>query len=961
MLDALSDIGLGYLRLGQPSPTLSGGEAQRVKLAKFLGRGRLAGRLMVLDEPSTGLHPADISGLLAVFDRLVRSGATLIVIEHNPDIIRAADWIVDLGPGAGPEGGRLLYAGPFRGLLNARGSLTAQALRKENELTPAPARDRTGRAARSSEILIQGARANNLRNLNARFPKGKLTVVTGVSGSGKSSLVSEVLEAEAKKRFLETLSLYERQAVKEGPETQADAVKGLRVSLSIEPYVSRMYNPRSDVGLITDASHHLAVLLAGTGERACPSCGKPLRRGGPRWECGRCGTQGLLPEPRHFSPRTYAAACPACHGVGSFQGPKPEKLIIHPDKPLCGGAMYSPGFFPHGYLCKPFNGGYDIVQALAERHGFDTHSTPWNRMGKAARKAFLFGEEEPLDVTFRNRAGMSRRREVHFKGFYGWVRDWDVTGTYTERRPCGECGGSRLRPEYSSVTLAGRPVMELNGMSLSELGRTLARLSLDADTLSSRSLHTITERLSFLSRVGLGYLHLGRLTASLSAGEAQRVRLAGLLGSGLTALTVILDEPTRGMHPSEVEALARALGELRDAGNTVIVVEHDLTLIRRADRIIEMGPGAGVNGGRIVARGAPEKVAAGKSLTGRWLRDPSLRGRPIGKTPSRRTPRGWLTIEDPSENNLKGGEARIPLGVLCGVCGVSGSGKSTLLIDTLGRALAPRKHTTSIAREPVEPGAHRAIIGAPRRTLIIDQARAGLGSPLAFLGLEPVFKRLYAKSGAARELGLDAAAFGRKCTACRGSGSQWIDMGFLPDVSVPCEPCRGTGYPREAREILLRGASLPQLVSRTIDEVYALWHDNEAVTRPLGLCRDAGIGYLTLNQKSLSGGEAQRLKMAGELMRKSGQDTLLLLDEPTVGLHAEDVLRLAAHLSRIVDGGWSVVVIEHNPILLSCCDWLIEMGPGGGPDGGRIIAEGAPREISGARTPTAPYIAEILG
>jgi len=972
VLDALADIGLGYLSLGQPSPTLSGGEAQRVKLARYLGRASLSGSVLVLDEPSTGLHPADLAGLLAVFDRLVRAGATLVVVEHDLDVIRAADWAVDLGPGAGEEGGRVLYAGPAAGLAHAPGSATALALRTEKRLKPRgkAGRPSAGTTKRDSWITVEGASAHNLKNVTARFPKGRITAVTGPSGSGKSSLVADVLEAEARKRFLETLSMYERQAVKEGPEVQARAVRGLGVALSIAPSIPGAYNPRSDVGVAADLTRHLAVLLSAFGRRECPRCGAELSRrpadSGPggSWLCGKCGPQGALPEPRHFMPRAYEAACPACHGVGSRQAPRPEKLIVRPERPLCGGAMHSPGFFPQGYLCRPGNGGYDMVQALARRHGFEPSATPWNRMTKRAQEAFLFGEEEPLHVAFRSKSGRIHERDVTYRGFYGFLGDWDVTGTYSEKVACPACGGSRLRPEYATVRLAGLSPGDMAALPFSGLIEALRRTALRPSTRiiatvapeqAASSLEAVREKLSFLSSVGLGYLSAGRLTATLSAGEAQRVNLAGLLGSGLTALTVLLDEPSRGLHPREVEALAAALEGLRDRGNTVIVVEHDLALIRRADWILDMGPGAGTKGGRIVAQGKPSEVARADSPTAPWLR-----GRGGAASPGAARPARWLVIRAPRENNLAGRDVRIPVDALCGVCGVSGSGKSTLVVDTLGRALAPRRHTTSVAREPLEPGRHDGILDAPERAVVVDQSRAGMGNVLSCLGLEAVIRRLYAGGPDARALGLTAAELGRGCRACHGTGSVRMDMGFLPDVSTPCEACGGTGYPAEIRGVSCRGWSLPRFTSLTAEEALAVWADEESMARPLGLCLQAGLGYLVLRQSSLSGGEAQRLKMVGELMRRERPGTLYILDEPTLGLHPDDVASLVSLLRRLVENGHGAVVVEHNPQLLASCDWLIEMGPGGGPAGGRVIAQGTPRELARRKTPTAPYIAEML-
>ena len=477
-----------------------------------------------------------------------------------------------------------------------------------------------------------------------------------------------------------------------------------------------MYNRRATVGTATELSHHLAVLLATVGERSCLVCGTSDDARAPSWHCPACGTSAPLASSRHFLSSTYASACLTCHGVGTLQTPNPAKLIIHPERPLCAGAMYSPGFFPKGYLGEPYNQGYYLVRAIAERYGFDPDRTPWNEMSPQAQHAFLFGDPEPIRVNAEGRSGRRRTFTTTFPGFYGWVRDWDVGGTYTDTVACPECGGSRLRREYLSVTLGGRNIHELSMMQLSELARVLEDDLLPQTPLPAvrASLDTARRRLRFLSQVGLGYLHLDRVASTLSAGEAQRARLAGLLGSGLTSLTVLLDEPTRGLHPSEVEALLAALAALRDEGNTVIVVEHDPLIIRAADFLIEMGPGAGTAGGEVVAQGAPVDFIKSQAVTAAWLRGERRAGPDDGSMRPRREPKGWLTIRGARANNLTGETIRLPLGVLAGICGVSGSGKSTLLIDTLGRALAPRKQTTSVAHEPIEPGEHDAIEGRAR-------------------------------------------------------------------------------------------------------------------------------------------------------------------------------------------------------------------------------------------------------
>jgi excinuclease ABC subunit A len=1008
ILRALTDVGLGYLPLGQPSPTLSGGEAQRVKLTKYLGRSRLVDRLLVLDEPSTGLHPQDLAGLLVVLDRLVRAGATIVVVEHNTDVIRAADWILDLGPGAGPAGGQVLYAGPPAGLQTVSASVTGKALREEISVQPRTPTDMPA-SPRADHIAIRNARANNLKGVSVDIPKGMLTVVTGLSGSGKSSLVSDVLEAEARRRYLESLSMYERQGVREGPEAPVDSVSGLGVTLTVSGLQAHLWSAlshftrRASVGRASELSHHLAILLANLGERTCLACGTMMARGDdsahfmrgrddPRraeeWVCAGCGATAPVAEPRHFSTTNYASACDECTGVGILLQPQPEKLIIHPEKPLCAGAMYSPGYWPQTYLCKDTG----IAQALGNRYGFDPSATPWDEMSEEARQAFLYGAEEPITCTYRSKShGRLVTHTSPWHGFYGgWVRDWDVHGTYTKQAECPSCGGAGLRPEYLTVRLAGHNMHQLSEMPLDRLSRVLDRLPLPSGVPPAvkRSRETARRRLRFLRKVGLGYLSLIRPSGTLSAGEAQRIQLASILGSGLTSLTLLLDEPSRGMHPSELEALRDVLGELRDEGNTVIVVEHDLLLIRAADYVVDMGPGAGVLGGEVVAAGTPQDVADSGSHTGRWLRaeagaafavgsvgqeDPDPLS-PVARLSAgrngRRKPKDWLVIRGARENNLRGETVEIPRGTLVGVCGVSGSGKSTLLIDTLGRALVRRVHSSSFAREPVDPGAHDAIEGAPPRALLVDQAKRGIRSPAVFLGLTKPLLKLYAASEDAQALGLDEKQLGRPCSVCKGRGVNRIEMGFLPDVFIECETCQGTGFLPEAWQVRLRGVALPQINALTMGEVHDLFPDEIKIARPLKMAQEVGLGYLVWRQPSftLSGGEVQRLKIVKELAafagafagRKTTTETLYILDEPTVGQHMEDIVRLLQVLHRLVAAGHTVVIVEHHPHALAACDWLIELGPGGGPEGGQVIATGTPEEVAASGTPTAPYLREVL-
>jgi excinuclease ABC subunit A len=476
--------------------------------------------------------------------------------------------------------------------------------------------------------------------------------------------------------------------------------------------------------------------------------------------------------------------------------------------------------------------------------------------------------------------------------------------------------------------------------------------------LAVASWETINRRLQFLTRVGLGYLHLLQPTSAISAGEAQRIKLAGLMGSGLTSLTVLLDEPTRGMHPREVDELLAALIEMRDEGNTVIVVEHEEQIIRAADFLLDLGPGSGSLGGQIVASGKPETVAAADTTTARWLRG----DRRFDLRRKRRQPERWLTILEPRANNLKGEDVQIPLDVLVGVCGLSGSGKSTLIIDILGRALAPKKHTTSVASEQIDPGQHHSIEGAPAKTVVIDQTKAGLVSPATFLNLDRPLRLFFAGGEDAAAKGITEKELRRSCSSCSGRGINRIDMGFLPPVYSACESCRGTGYLPDAWAVCRRGCSLPELGSMTLDELFEIFGDVKGLSGPLSAAKAVGVGYLVLQQsgRSLSGGEAQRLKIAGEMKKKTSPQTLYLLDEPTVGQHLEDVLRLNQVLHRLIDAGHGALVVEHHPHLLASCDWLIELGPEGGPGGGRVIAAGTPEQLSMLGTPTAPYLREVL-
>ncbi len=948
IFSALLGVGLGYIRLDQPSPTLSGGEAQRIKLAKHLGASSLKGTVLVLDEPSTGLHPSDTAKLIGFLKEMRDAGSTVVCIEHNTDFIRTADHLIELGPGAGLEGGRLLFQGPPGKLAELGGTPTADVLNRTVQRWSG--QNQSG-GKTADAIKITGASANNLKGIDLEFRKGLIHAVTGVSGSGKSSLVRDVLEAEARKRYLETLSVYERQNVSGGRDGQADSVTGLGLALSVGS--DRFtFSRRATIGSVTRLSRSAAVLLSRCGTVMCVSCGSGMDRTGESALCGKCGKAATVPEPGYFLPSTYGAACLTCHGVGTLQEPEPEKLIIHPEKTLCGGAMYSPGFFPKGYLCKPGNGGYDTLQALSARYGFDPMETPWNRMSESARHAFLFGDPEPMEVQFRSKSGRSYRRKAAFPGFYGWIGDWDTGGTYTERVVCPECGGAKLRPEYLAVRLDGADARTLDIMPITELKQLLSGISVPEGPPyhADYELKSVLRRLEFLDIAGLGYASLSREASTLSAGETQRIRLAGLLGSGLTGITVLLDEPSRGLHPRETKGLVNCLRGLKDRGNTVIVIEHDPDIIKAVDMCWEFGPGSGSSGGRIIASGPPETV------TGRGLTGPEESGTRVYRRPDI-----WMRIRGARGNNLKIDEQNQPLGRYSGSLGVSGSGKGALRFDTIEKVLNPLTHTTSVPREPLDPEPYNELLGAPADTLVVDQSSLGNTSPAAYLGVDRIIKKHF--RDAAEEAGLNPDDVLNPCGVCGGSGTVRTDLGFLPSVREICDVCGGSGFPPETSSIRIKGISLSRCMSMTLDDLASFFGHDRKLRIMLDSAATCGIGYLTARQpgRTLSGGERQRLRIASVLSKRKNRETLFILDEPTVGLHRENARELAAVLDGLAENGNSVIVIEHSMEFLARCDWLIELGPEGGPDGGRIIFQGTPRELAAAETPSSFFMREVLG
>jgi excinuclease ABC subunit A len=948
ILEPLRDLGLGYITLGQPSPSLSGGEAQRVRLAQAVAKAR-PGDLVLLDEPTTGLHPADLDRLLGTLRRLTDHGCTVVVVEHQRDLIEHSDWNIELGPGGGPAGGRLLRCGVPRAV---------------EEPPPRP-RARPRSRPRSADVIrVRGARAHNLRDVDVDFAKDRFTVVTGVSGSGKSSLVGDVVAAEATRRLLECLSVYERESVREGPEAPVDSLTGLGPTTVIDgstKITTRSEAARASVGRASGLDRLVALLLARAGVRTCLACqGEAVRPVSPapesKWVCEDCGTLAVPVEPRHFT-GSPAALCQRCLGLGTQRRLQPEKAVRRPEAPICAGCFGSSALLD--YFCQEKTYGSSSMRAFAERHKFDPKTTPWSELGEDVRRAFLFGDPEPFplrpdsDGKVRVADGFGAGDRWYWRGLNHWAPS-DLGSSWTEATACPACQGKRLRAAYLTVRLGGRDRADLFTMPLAELEGVLGSLDRPDDELAANALATALHRLRFLTTVGLGYLHLDRTIWTLSAGETQRIKLAYVLGGGLLGMTVLLDEPSRGLHPAEVATLARALTELRDAGNTVIAVEHDATLIRSADDVIEIGPGPGPAGGRVI------DIASEESVTRAVLEGQVTVPRRSG---ARRRTAAWMQVTGARENNLRDLDVRIPLGVQVGVCGVSGSGKSSLVVDTIALALAPPKTALGGGKAVrAAAGDHDAIAQAPARTVFADQTLASISSPGMFLGLIDAVRKAFAGSEAVREQGIEAADLTYDCDACKGRGHWQDGMWFLPSVTQTCEACGGSGYRREIAQLAERGRTLAEIEGLTIAELLAEWGDLAAVRRMGNAAIALGLGYLVVRQPgwSLSGGEAQRLKLAKELGRPSRSGTLYVLDEPTVGLQASDVAVLAGALNRLVEAGNTVLVVEHDPLLLATCDWLIELGPRGGEEGGKVIFEGTPEDLAKASTPTAPYLLDIL-
>jgi excinuclease ABC subunit A len=1106
-LQTLHDVGLDYVKLGQPSPTLSGGEAQRIKLARELVKRSTGKTLYLLDEPTTGLHFADIKLLLKVLQNFVDAGNTVLVVEHNLDVIKTADWLIDLGPEGGAAGGEIIGTGTPRELAANVRSYTGRSLGPIFGMAKSANQNRKvekrAPAKLATSIRVQGARQHNLKSVDVEIPRDQVTVCCGMSGSGKSSLAFDTIYAEGQRRYVESLSSYARQFVGQMQKPLVDHIEGLSPAIAIEQK-HMGHTPRSTVGTVTEIYDYLRILMARLGKPHCPDCDlaigtqtgteiidkimeeptgtklylmaplsidvgekydtlwEEIRAGGyarmrvdgqtysvdeppqidrrrkhaievvidravvradgrsriadsvenalslgkgvmhvaypddnvpePKWRvaihsqhfaCDRCGRSFEPLTPHNFSFNSSLGWCPGCEGLGTQTGANLSALLRDAKLSLREGAVALwPGVGNTMFMA--------MLTALGAGTGLPL-DVPFESLSPRQRRTVLYGTgDEWFDVA---PAGKTKRDapplfRFQYKGLYPSLEEAPKLLPGLRERfehligevECSTCGGSRLRDDASAMRLHDKPIDQICRTALSVLLDEFNTWKLDARErkIAGDLVREVRNRLQFLVDVGLEYLTLGRPAPTLSGGESQRIRLASQVGSGLCGVLYVLDEPTIGLHPRDNRRLLTALNKLRDLGNTLLVVEHDREVIEGADQLLDFGPAAGEHGGQIVARGTPAEVAKVRSsITGPYLSGKRAIAVPTNRrgalesgkleAGSRKKKKAsaksfeyqpatfdlqWLEIVGARHNNLRNVSAKIPLGTFTTVTGVSGSGKSSLVQDVLYNALARVLH-----RAGTTPAPHDAIRGVEfiNKVIQVDQTPLGntpTSNPATYTGVFELIRTLYAQLPESRLRGYTPRRFsfnvpGGRCEACEGNGQLKIEMHFLPDVWVTCDTCEGKRYNAETLGVQFHGHSIADVLDMSCGRAVKLFENIPKIRRVLQTLCDVGLDYLTLGQPAptLSGGEAQRVKLAAELARPDTGRTLYLLDEPTTGLHFEDIAKLLDVLNRLVDLGNTVVVIEHNLDVIKTADYVLDMGPEAGDGGGYVVAAGTPEQI----------------
>ncbi len=1136
-LQPIVDVGLDYVKLGQPVPTLSGGEAQRLKLAGFLAEAAKSatssrqptarkGTLFLFDEPTTGLHFDDIAKLMRAFRKLLDAGHSLVVIEHNLDVMRASDWLIDLGPEGGDAGGQLVAQGTPDDLAQHPSSHTGAALRdyiaqlsverSAFSVQEPRAAYHAGRSTPNAEPVIEivHAREHNLKNLSVDIPRGKFNVITGVSGSGKSTLAFDILFNEGQRRYLESLNAYARSIVQPAGRPEVDAVYGIPPTVAIEQRLSRG-GRKSTVGTTTEVWHFLRLLYVKLGVQHCVHDGAAVQPQTPERIAAQIltrfrgqtigllaplvvGRKGVYTELADWArPRGFTHLRVDGEFLPTTHFPRIDRFKEHTIELPVMSLPVTPGNEAQlrESLTRALEHGKGVVHVLHDiaglRHAMETGAST-ARIGQVE----VFSTKRACPVCATSYAELDPRL-FSYNSKHGWCPDCVGTGVKLTREQrkvlddsvladdqkgreqtfaepevedvgdvaCPTCQGTRLNPVARAVLLevfapppaggrlgGGPTALDVDtplaptptlpqrgreqGIAITQLAHlsvhdlrawfdTLALEGRDAD-IARDLIPEIKSRLDFLEQVGLGYLTLDRGAPTLSGGEAQRIRLAAQLGSNLQGVCYVLDEPTIGLHARDNQILLDALHTLSDKGNTLVVVEHDEETIRRAEHLIDIGPGAGVRGGRLVAEGtAADLEAAADSATGRYLREamkhpmqtrrtvflppPLGEGRGGGDPatkPTRAKTKGagphpnpppagegkrqpWLTLLGAHLHNLKNVDVAVPLNRLVAVTGVSGSGKSTLARDVLLANVAAwvGQRATKAGRDAMDAGKAPALMGCTGlkgfesidRVLEVDQTPIGKtprSCPATYIGFWDTVRRLFADTLEARARGYAPGRFSfntgeGRCPSCEGQGMRTIAMSFLPDVKVLCEVCHGARFNPETLAVTWRGKSIGEVLQMEVDQAVEFFASMPAIAHPLQLLKDVGLGYLTLGQPSptLSGGEAQRIKLVTELAKvrddvtRRGQKaphTLYVLDEPTVGLHMQDVEKLIRVLHRLVDGGHSVLVIEHDLDLIAEADWIIDLGPEGGDGGGQLVAAGTPEDVVRVGTHTGTALDKVL-
>ena len=1123
-LQVLVDVGLEYLKLGQPSPTLSGGEAQRIKLARELSKRETGRTLYVLDEPTTGLHFADIEMLLQVIDGLADRGNTVVIVEHNLDVIKTADYVIDLGPEGGQGGGKVVVAGrpedvarhpdSFTGLSLAKAMGIKRPKRKSKamvtratEIEAAPEKSRT-------HLVVKHASEHNLKSVSAEIPRDAMTVFCGPSGSGKSSLAMDTIYAEGQRRYVESLSSYARQFVGQVQKPKFERIDGLSPAVALEQK-NLGHSSRSTVGTVTEVYDYLRLLMARLGDRYCPNCDLPIGTQTPdqivdkvmalpdrtramlmaplevaageasketwqsliaqgyqrvridgetmvlqnapaldprlrqtvqlvvdritvtaeersrisdsvetalsvgigvlevaivdsdreeaEWQlvrhsqhmaCGTCGESYDLLTPHHFSFNSQLGWCQQCDGTGTQVGTNPDALMRSTEMSLIDGASLLWPSVRHA-------ASVGMLRALARQTGVPIE-VPFSHLTVQQRRQLFhgFGDRwfEVRDSDLNPESGQPTKLfRFQFKGFYPALEQAARLtpglrmrlNEFVDKISCSSCSGARVRGEAAASRFRELTVADLVHMPLGRLLKTVNDWKLDRreKKIAGEVLREMQARLRFLNDVGLEYLTLDRGAATLSGGEAQRIRLAAQLGSGLCGVLYVLDEPTIGLHPRDNRRLIRALHQLRDLGNTLLVVEHDREVIESSDYLCDFGPQSGRFGGMIVAKGEPQidaknplqpieqSVTAGYIHGSKQIAVPKSR-RPVyaaGGAPMV----DFLRLFQASENNLQNVDLLLPMGVLNVVTGPSGSGKSTLIDKTLFGLIFKRYNRHSGKK----PGRFEHFDGWQyfRKVIRVDQSSLGNtpnSNPATYTGVFDHIRDLFATQPSAIEGRRTARHFstnvvGGRCESCEGSGQRRIEMHFLPDVSVPCEECGGKRFNESVLGVRYHGKNIAEVLEMSCSEALELFASERGIARILKTLCDVGLDYVTLGQSgpTLSGGEAQRVRLAAELARPSNGSTLYLLDEPTTGLHFSDIEKLLMMIQRLVDQGNTVVVIEHNLDVIKCADWIIDMGPGAGAQGGEIVFQGTPEQmvatvnakgVGSTQSATAPFLAEAM-